>query len=439
MAKLFAAPMTRRNPSRLRGSINAAYANGAIWGLSAGLASTTLITYLAKEYGASGVAISWLLAAPALVGMLRLSTPYWLERVPSRRSFCAAMFSASAVLLLALPIASAPGVLSTARASVTALVVLWVAYKLAEYIGAVTLWSWFGDLVPEPIRGRFVGRRQAWMNAGKVVGIVIAAVGTHLWMNYCDEIEQPQLKWRAYAVCSIASAALVLLAVGPLFLMADLPVRRDPRARQPNLGVQLLRPIFDRKFRRLLWFGLWFSFSNGITQSARFVFMAYELNISFATKKTLDASSRGVQSLLMPWVGNEVDRRGNVPILTMSQAIIAAAPLFLLLATPADWWWVLGAYVCWIAYAGENVTQPNLMLALSDPDERSAYASAWFAWTHLAYSLSVLAGGLIFDRLKENSVAVSLGSLTLNHFALLFLASFFLKTIGVYWAARIRE
>ncbi len=429
----------RLRPDARRRSIGAAYANGAIWGLSAGLASTTLITYLAKEYGASGVAISWLLAAPALVGLLRLSTPYWLERVPSRRSFCAAMFSISGILLCALPVGSAPGVLSTPRASVTVLVVLWVAYKLAEYIGAVTLWSWFGDVVPEPIRGRFVGRRQAWMNAGKVIGIVITAVGTHLWMNYCDEIEQPDLKWRAYAVCSIASAVLVLLSVGPLFLMADLPVRREASVRQSDLLTQLLRPIFDRKFRRLLWFGLWFSFSNGITQSARFVFMAYELNISYATKRTLDASSRGVQSLLMPWVGNEVDRRGNVPILAMSQAIIAAAPLFLLMATLENWWWVLGAYVCWIAYAGENVTQPNLMLALSDPDERSAYASAWFAWTQLAYALSVLAGGYLFDWLKEHSVALSLRSLTINHFALLFLASWMLKTIGVYWAARIRE
>ena len=53
--------------SERRHSIFAAYANGGLWGIGNGLASTTLVTYLAKEYGATGVAVSWLLAAPAFV------------------------------------------------------------------------------------------------------------------------------------------------------------------------------------------------------------------------------------------------------------------------------------------------------------------------------------------------------------------------------------
>lgn len=426
-------------PGVRRRSIVCAYANGGLWGAGSGLASVTLVTYLAREYGATGLAVAWLLAAPAMVGLLRLLTPFWLDRVRSRKTFCIGMFLASAAVLLALPVISAPHVLPLPAESIAALAITWVSYHVLEYIGAVVLWSWFGDLVPSAIRGRFVGRRQAWMNAGKVVGTVSAAVGTHVWMNHCDAVERPDSKWLAYAACSVAGAMMFALAVWPLVRMADLRVHQKQHAEREALGTQLLSPWRDGKYRRLLVFGVWFSISNGLMQTAQWMFITGALKISFVEKKTLDASSRGIQSLLMPSVGNWVDRRGNVRVLALSQACIAAAPLFFLLATPETRWWVLGAYFCWLAYAGENVTQPNLMLGLSPTGETAAYASAWFAWTQLAYSLSVLVGGLLFDWMAANFATRSWGRLQIDHFAVLFLASWLLKSIGVIWAARIRE
>ncbi len=65
-----------RIPHKLRRrSISAAYFNAGLWGVGSGLASTTLILYLVRQQGASGLAVSWILAAPWLVGLLRLATP----------------------------------------------------------------------------------------------------------------------------------------------------------------------------------------------------------------------------------------------------------------------------------------------------------------------------------------------------------------------------
>ncbi len=426
-----------------RQSILGAYANGALWGVASGLVSVTLVTYLAREYGATGVAVSWLLAAPALAGLLRLLTPFWLERVGSRQTFCIRMFLASALVLFALPIVTAPQVLPTSALSIAALATMWAGYHVLEYLGAVALWSWFGDLVPRRVRGRFIGRRQAWANAGKVVGTVLAAVGTYLWMNYCDAIARPDWKWRAYAACGLAGAVTFALSTWPLQGMTDLPLHATDRPQPDTLGHQLLSPLLSPwtnvKFRRLLCFGLWFSFSNGIAQSARWMFFTSVLHLSFVEKKVLDAGSRGVQSLLMPSVGDWVDRRGNVSVLAFSQGIIALAPLFFLIATPETRWWIGGAYACWLAYAGENVALPNLMLGLSPPDQTAAHAAAWFTWTQLAYALSVLLGGLLFDWLAEHFTPQNFAGLRIDHFAILFIASWLLKSIGVYWAARIRE
>lgn len=427
------------SPAERRRSIVAAYANGGLWGMGTGLASTTLVTYLAREYDATGLAIGWIIAAPALVGLLRLLTPMWLDRVGSRRRFSIAVFLASAVVLFALPIISAPHVLPEPVESLWALGITWAGYHVLEYIGTVALWSWLGDLVPRRIRGRFVGRRQAWANVGKVLGTISAAAGTYLWHDHCEQIGRPDLEWQSYAACGLAGAICFALSTWPLARMADLPLHTPDYAQRDSLWSQLFTPWADRRFRRLLCFGLWFSFSNGLMQTAQWMFQAVALNLSFVQKKTLDFSSRGIQASLMPSVGNWVDRSGNVRVLVLSQIVIAAAPLFFIIATPERPWWILGAYVCWLAYAGDNVAQPNLMLGLSPKNQSAAYASAWFAWGQLAFSLSSLLGGVLFDWMAEHFSPTYWGPLLVDHYAVLFLASFVLKMSGVWWAARIQE
>ncbi len=423
-----------------RRSVRASYANAALWGVGSGLANTTLVTYLAREYRATGLAISWLLAAPSMVGLLRLLTPYWLDRVRSRRRFCLGMFLASSLALLALPIASRPGWLAASTHSIVALGVSWSSYQVLEYFGAVALWSWLGDLVPLQIRGRFLGRREACMTAGVVVGTVCAALGTWQWHLRCLRLNAPQLEWQAYAACGMAGAVMFALAVIPLAMMAEVSPRLG---RAPTDARLVLRdrwqPLVDRRYRRFMAFGLWFSISNGIMQTAQQVFLMSGVKLSLAEKKSLDGGSRGIQALLLPGIGALVDRRGNVPVLAVSQGIISLASVFFLYATPDAKWWVLGAYACWLAYGGENVTLPNLMLGLSRPGQAAAYTAAWFAWTQLAYSLSVLSGGALYDWIVAHFQPVFFAGRSVDHFFVIFLAGWLLKSLGVALALRIPE
>src|SRR3954447_20855778 len=96
-------------PSALRSSIRCAYANGGVWGVGSGLASMTLVFYYASELHASGLAKSWILAAPSMAGLVRLFTPLWMQRLGSRRRFCIGMFLASSAVVAVLPLLSAPG------------------------------------------------------------------------------------------------------------------------------------------------------------------------------------------------------------------------------------------------------------------------------------------------------------------------------------------
>jgi MFS family permease len=423
---------------RLR-SLVAAYVNAALWGVGSGLASTTLITYLARAHGAAGTAISWILAAPALVGLLRLAAPWWLARVASRRRFCVVTFMASAAVLALVPVLTAPGVLPTGRSAVVALGAAWAGYQLLESYGVVALWSWLGDLAPRPVRGRFFGRREAWLNAGIVVGTVAAIGVTALTDLVSPQIGAGDIQRKAYAWCALAGAAALAVAALSLLAMAD-AAPSDPPPRGATLRWRdLAAPLVDAKFRRFLAFGLWFSASNGLVQLAQSLFPMAVLDLSFAKKRTLDGALRLGKAAILPWVGGVVDRRGNIGVLAASQGIIAIAPLFFLFATPAAPWWILGAYVCWLAYAGHEVTLPNLMLGLSPPGASPQYAAAWFAWTQLAYSLSVLAGGVLFDWLSEQAAPPSSAAWPLGHFALLLAGGWVLKALGVALAVPIRE
>jgi len=426
----------------VRRSIRATYVNAVYWGVGSGLASTTLIVYLVRLQGATGQMIGWILAVPSLVGLLRLAAPPWIDRVASRRRFCVRLFFASAAVLALLPTLAVDDVFEEQRVRMFGVSAAWAGYQLLECIGVVALWSWFGDLVPQRVRGRFLGRRESWLNVGAVVG-TLAAIGiTFAWPRLFSDADvtsmRPVREWQSYALCAWLGSAALASAAFTLLMVADAPRRTS----QPSHRLRtrdLAAPFADPRFRRFLTFGLWFSFSNGIVQTAQSLFPIMRLDLSFAARKTLDGGLRAAKAATLPVVGAAVDRHGNVRLLTFSQGVIAIALLFYLFATPAEPWWILGVYACWLAYATHDVAFPNLMLGLSPPGQSATYAAAWFAWTNLAYSLSVLAGGAVFDWLSWNFTPRSFGGRPFDHFALCFMIACVLKTLGVALAARIPE
>ena len=124
-------------------------------------------------------------------------------------------------------------------------------------------------------------------------------------------------------------------------------------------------PFRDARFRRLLLFGCWFSFFNGITQSAQSYYSMHVLGISLFISLSLQTGMNLGQWGVSPWLGRLADRWGNRPVMFVSQLLVAAGMLFFAVATPEHWEWIIGAWVLWIAYAGLNLCLPNLMLKLA--------------------------------------------------------------------------
>ena len=154
--------------SQRRRAWNMAYCNVGLWAVGNGLTSSTLVIYLALELDAPkiGLSIGLILAMRHLVGVLRLATPVLIGRIADRKTFCQGAYLLSGLLLLCLPVLSAPGMLRSAGMSLAALVILWTLHHLIQYLATIALFSWLADIAPLVIRGRFFGFRERWLVAG---------------------------------------------------------------------------------------------------------------------------------------------------------------------------------------------------------------------------------------------------------------------------------
>jgi MFS family permease len=403
-----------------------AYRNGGLWAIGNGLCSTMLVVYVAMEFDVpgEGLAISLILAAPRLVGLLRLVAPAMIGRLASRKRFCIGGFALSALTLFGLPLAVAPGVFPSARASLTALVVLWCVYHLLQYVATVALWSWLADLVPGRIRGRFFGRRERWMVAGQAVAMI--AAGLFVWGWRATHPEWP--RWIGYAIPSLLGAGFMLAALLPLAAMPS--ITRGQAARHGASLRSMLAPLADVRFLRYLFFRCWLSFANGISGFAQAVYPYRVLNLGLLSMHSLKTGMRLGQWTLGPAVGRLADRAGNRPVLIASYLLVAQGPLFYLLATAAAPWWIVAAWIVWIAWVGLNVCLPNLMLKLSPTDQDTPYIATFYAIDGVFHAAAVVLGGLLYDYFRTSPPDWS-GNLGIDYFAAIFALGWLLRLSGV--------
>ena len=393
--------------------------NAGLWAVGNGLVATQLVIYLAADLGATGLALSMILAAPRFAGLLRLGVPTLMSRVGTRKQLCIASYAVSAVMLCVVPSTAAVERRFSHGTAITALIAAWCLYHVAEYIGTVTLWSWLGDLTPRRVRGRMFGRRESWLSAGRVAGLVTSVALASVWAWWLPNAP----RWEPLALSAAVGAAMMLLAVVPLALMPGLPYMPSAMPRTPWRAIG--RAFVDPAYSRLLLFYLWFSIANGITATAQETYPIRVLGFTYMIRQTLQGMMRMGQVAIAPWMGRLVDRWGNRPVMILSQCLVAMGPLFFLAATPGTRWIVVGAFVAWIAYAGLNVGLDNIKLKLAPAENNSPFVAAFYTVGDLASGATTIFGGWVLDHTgAKNPHAGSV-------YATLFVAGFLARALAI--------
>ncbi len=421
---------TRRRAFRL------GYANGVLWSIGNGLTSGSLITYLAIDLGAEGVGVSMVLAIQSMVGALRILSPTTVAMAGSARRACLALTLASYALIMLLPVTTLTGSPLRMLPPVTTLVVLLCVHQLLEQFGTVAMWTWWSNLVPLPIRGRYFGRRNTLQLAALIPTVWASGWFVDMWKR-----AHPDWKLAGYAMVTAVGAAFLLASIVPLWFMPERIGNGRRERAQPRLTDwrQLLAPLTATTFRRVLWFGLMFSFVNGLTQSAQNIYPKQVLAIGLTEQAAFVTIMRLGQAMYSLWAGPFSDRYGNRPVLIVSQLVQASGLLFFVLAAPGDSGWLWGAWIAWSAFAGINICVPNLLLKLAPLGQTAAYVGIYTGLTGAVYAAGTMSGGYLHDWLKLRYAIASDAAASAEFYHQLFLCGWVLRSMAVLWLVRVIE
>ncbi len=387
----------------------AAYRNAFLWGIGNGLFSTALVTYLIRDIvggqstPAVNATIAWIVAAPRIVGVLRLLTPTFIDWFGNRKFFCMTCYTLAPLVLSGIPLLL-PGMIRGPHV-LTMLVVFWCFYHLIEYFGTVSLLAWYGDLVPEGIRGGFFGRREAWMVAGQTIGFLGA--GLYAW-GMIESMPKGIPRWEAYLLPAYCGLGLFLASVVPLFAL------RDDSWKKSSFGLverlrKMLRPLENRRFLAFVLFGSWVQLSIGLTQATQHRFSMFTLGITMLPALCLTTTTRIGQWSIGPWTGSLIDRWGNFRVMAWSLFIVSFGSLFYAAADQTTWWLPLGAAILWIFWVGVNIGISKTILDLAPSSDRASYFALYFAVSTLALAVSTLLGGYLFAAAEYDRFAFVLG------------------------------
>lgn len=428
-----------------RHAIRLSYANALFWALGNGMVTTTLVIYLALELGAAGMAISWIVASPRFAGVLRVGAPALISEIArlgwgGRKRVCLFAFALSASTLAAVPGAAIGAGRHGASWGIAALVTAWCVYHLLEYTGVIALWSWLGDLYPQRMRSRLIGRREGFLVAGRVIGILLSLALTLL----CGELWPTIDRWIPLATSAAFGAAWMLLAVAPLIWMPALSgcPSAAPEAPWRTLG----RALKERAYRRLLAYSCALSFANGVTGAAMSLYPQRVLEIGYREMVGMRALMFGGQAAVAPLAGGWIGRWGAKRVMFVAQLFVATGPLFYLCSGPIipylftgdtayAWspWIVCSAFVVWVLYAPLNVGLDTLKLDVANAQNTAPYLAVYHALSEGVNGLTILLGGLAYDSLNRGGADV------LGLFALFFVVGWLLRTLTAVLILRLEE
>ena len=387
-------------PHQRRRALAWGHVNGGIWAAGNALTTGSLVVYLARDLGAAGLGLSLVLAVPNLAGLSRLIAPAVIYQAGTARRACLRYSLASYLLIVGLPLVAAAAPQLSRTATVATMIALLFVHQLLEYLGNVALWSWWGDLVPTLVRGRYFARRQRIQLAVTVPTLLLGGHFADQWRERFQD--QPDRLLLAYAIPTGLGAALLLASLVPLYLMP--PTRDYPRPQGHTVLRAIRAPFVDRRFWSVLVFRGWFSLANGVSQVVQNAIYPKDiLGFGVAPMSMLRVTTQVGQFAGARSVGKWSDRFGNRPVLMAAQTAVSLALLFFIFARPETRWLMVGAWVLFAAYIAHNICLPNLVLKLSPEVERPAYVAANEAIGSVLHSVSTIGGGLLFDYLRTHS------------------------------------
>ena len=372
--------------SNLRSSLRTSVLEGMLSELPSACAGGGVLAAWALFLGLPPVLVGLLGALPFVAQSIQLPAAWLTRTFGSRRS---ALFAIGVSRQLMLPLALLPFAPLSPRARQA--VFLSVA-ALATVVGVAgnNAWAaWMADLVPQPIRARYFGRRTAFCALGATACSLLAGLAL--------DRGPPRLVLSGLALLASATGAMTTA----LLRRQRGPLRSLPPA-APAFS-DAVAPLRDTRSRRLLAFQLAWSVASGLGAAFYPLFMIGVLHLTFLRVALYNAGLAVFRTLAAPFWRRAHERAGARRVLLVCSLALSVAPLLWTLPTGVRLWpLALDALVCGTFMAGYNLAALPLPLAWSSPGEQSFHVAAFAAAGGIAMGIGSLAGAAFVHALPAH-------------------------------------
>ncbi|MFC1805710.1 MFS transporter [Planctomycetota bacterium] len=316
-----------------------------------------------------------------------------------------------------------------------ALLVVRACSSLSGHFMAPAVLSWFADLFPRRIRGRYFARRN---QLGRLVSVVATLVAATVLDHYQAQGQEALMR-----------AVSVILAAGGLFGVIDflwlIPVPDVAHQADRALSFRrLLRePLRDRDF--LHYIGYTATATLGMAFIGQFVWL-YLFEVLHLSNKAgnvmLVAVYLVVGYFAVRWWGLLQDRVGCKPTLVLAGIMTVPGAASWIFVTPENWWLgYVGVFLSLVGWSGVELANFNILLGMSASRKGQRQGSAFLAVNYLAVSLAGVVSGL-FAAATAWGLKGWEGSLfgwRLTYHGVLFLESGALRLLALFWLIGMRE
>jgi MFS family permease len=349
------------------------------------LTGGVFLTGFALSLGARPLTIGIIAALPLVMKVAQLVLSWWIERAGHWRASAIAGAVVGRGILIVVPLLALVRDYSQAR--IVVLVAVLMVSALGNGVFELSFLTWMAELIPEPLRGVFWGKRGR--NAG-ALGIAASILASIFLDRGSSSTNEPNVRFAIiFGVGALAGCAGIVV----LWLLPP-PRRQRSRAEPVNIVSTLTAPARDDNFRIFLLFSALWSFAAGYMAPFYMVFMLRNLGLSFLTVTILTALTSALMAATQTYWGWLGDHFGTKPVMRIGVYLIALTPLVWLLAAPDRIWPVAIVQVLsGIGWSAFHVSQSNLLLKLAPDTARPSYLGAFGAVSGIAEGLAPLLCG----------------------------------------------
>ncbi|MFZ1864024.1 MAG: MFS transporter [Polyangiales bacterium] len=360
----------------------------------------------AVRLGATPLEQALVITVPLCVGTLGpLLSLALLGRFRRRKAVVVTAATAQALVLFSIVLCDARGLLSPRL-----LIGFASVYQIFAQAAGTAWASWYGDLVPARIRGRYFATRNRIAQMATSASLIMAGVALQRLEPGAAGVVPHGAGGLGYALIFGAAGLFRLVSAG---LLAASPEPRAELMGHRHESLAFARSNEALSVRRILLFAAGLQLTVYVASPYFGPFMLDELKLTYTEYMAGSVAVVMMKFISLPTWGRFIDRYGARAVFLLAAVLVALVPV--------PWLWTRGVAMVIAAQAlsglswgGHEVSQFSLLLESSPARSRLHVFAAMSLLNGLAQLTGSLLGGWLLAAVDRRFAVVFIGSAALR-------------------------